>query len=78
MEKIEAIYRLVDENRSAEEIKKWSRALDNLCEEIGIDLLEDRFSSPFLKYVSNLEKERFVEGFKYAMQLVKECWIWTT
>lgn len=73
MEKIEAIYRLVDENRSAEEIKKWSRELNNLCEEIGIDLLEDRFSSLFLEYVSNLEKERFVEGFKYAMQLVKEC-----
>ena len=78
MEKIEAIYNLVDNNRSKEEIEEWEKALDSLSEKIGLNLYNDEILIPLVQYISDIEKKNFIEGFKYAIQLVKECWIWTT
>lgn len=78
MEKIEAIYNLVDNNRSTEEIEEWEKALDSLSEKIGLNLYNDEILIPLVQYISDIEKKNFIEGFKYAIQLVKECWIWTT
>ena len=73
MGKIEAIYHLVDENRSAEEIEEWEKALDSLSEKIGLNLYNDEILIPLVQYISDIEKKNFIEGFKYAIQLVKEC-----
>lgn len=73
MEKIEAIYNLVDNNRSTEEIEEWEKALDSLSEKIGLNLYNDEILIPLVQYISDIEKKNFIEGFKYAIQLVKEC-----
>lgn len=73
MGQIEAIYNMVYNSRSREEIEEWGKVLDSLSEKIGLDLYNDEIFITLIQYISDIEKKNFIEGFKYAMQLVKEC-----
>lgn len=72
MEKIEEIYFMLNEKRNTEEIRKDWDAFNKMEQETKINM-EDNIFLPLTEYISDQERKGFVKGFKYAMQLMKEC-----
>ena len=72
MNKIEEMYYVYCEQKSKEEIREEWNDFEKMQNETKIKI-EDETYYPFLDYVCNAEKKSFINGFKYAMQLVREC-----
>lgn len=72
MGKIEEIYLHFCENKSEYENKQDWDIFNKMQKETKI-VMEDNVFFPFVEYLDEIEKRSFLEGFKYAVQLMKEC-----
>lgn len=73
MGKIDEIYSMLQDKVSKEEIRlDWER-LGEFERKSKISLEEEKVFYPMVDYVEICELESFKKGFRYAVQLMKEC-----